>query len=54
MARREREHRVRAMLAGEGAKLHALAFTAAGQPRHPLYLKGDLEPQPWAYWGKGS
>ena len=51
---REREHRVRAMLAGEGAKLHALAFTATGQPRHPLYLKADLAPQPWAYWGKGS
>jgi hypothetical protein len=26
---------------------HALAFTAAGQPRHPLYLRGDLLAQPW-------
>lgn len=30
------------------AKLHALAFTDGGTPRHPLYLKGDLEPVPWS------
>jgi hypothetical protein len=29
------------------ADLHALATTKAGQPRHPLYLKGDLTPTPW-------
>ncbi|MBS3962578.1 MAG: DUF1643 domain-containing protein [Sandarakinorhabdus sp.] len=51
---REREHRVRAMLAAEGVALHALAFTKAGQPRHPLYLGNDLKPERWAYWGKGS
>ena len=28
-------------------RLHALALTAAGQPRHPLYLRGDLVMQPW-------
>lgn len=27
--------------------LKCLAKTAEGQPRHPLYLKGELEPQPW-------
>ena len=51
---REREHRVRAMLAADGVALHALAFTNAGQPRHPLYLGNDLKPERWAYWGKGS
>lgn len=29
-------------------RLTALAVTKAGQPRHPLYLKADLIPQPWA------
>lgn len=24
----------------------ALAWTSSGQPRHPLYLRGDLEPEP--------
>jgi hypothetical protein len=28
-------------------RLTALAVTKAGQPRHPLYLKADLTPQPW-------
>lgn len=28
-------------------RLHALALTSAGQPRHPLYLRGDLVMQPW-------
>ena len=31
-----------------GRQPHALAFTAAGQPRHPLYLRGSLKPQPWS------
>jgi hypothetical protein len=26
---------------------HALALTKTGQPRHPLYLRGDLTPRPW-------
>ena len=33
-------------LVGPG-RLNALAVTDAGQPRHPLYLKSDLTPQPW-------
>lgn len=36
------------------AKLHALAFTDGGLPRHPLYLPLHLEPQPWAGMGEGS
>lgn len=28
-------------LKGEGIKLHALSFTKAGHPGHPLYLKDD-------------
>lgn len=28
--------------------VEALAVTADGQPRHPLYLRADLEPQPWS------
>lgn len=29
-------------------RLSALGVTKAGQPRHPLYLKSDLIPEPWA------
>lgn len=28
-------------------RLTALGVTKSGQPRHPLYLKADLTPQPW-------
>lgn len=47
---REREYRVRAMLGALDVPLHALAFTSAGHPRHPLYLSLGLQPQPWRYW----
>jgi len=47
---REREFRVRSMLGKEDVELQALAFTSAGHPRHPLYLKASLQPQPWKYW----
>jgi hypothetical protein len=29
-------------------RVHALATTKAGQPRHPLYLRGDLAMQRWS------
>lgn len=29
-------------------RIQALAVTNAGQPSHPLYLPGDLTPQPWS------
>ena len=47
---RVREHSVRAMLGRDQVQLHALAFTATGLPRHPLYLSFDLQPQPWKFW----
>jgi hypothetical protein len=28
-------------------RIHALATTKSGQPRHPLYLAGNLTPKPW-------
>lgn len=44
----KRGTRVRTSLRQAGISLHALAFTAAGQPRHPLYLRGDLKPVLWS------
>ena len=29
--------------------IHCLGVTADGSPRHPLYVKGDVEPQGWIY-----
>lgn len=29
-------------------RLAAIGVTKAGQPKHPLYLKSDLTPQPWS------
>lgn len=41
--------RIAAVLALPGMdRLTALALTKDGQPRHPLYLRGDLTPQPWS------
>lgn len=43
-----RPDRIAAVLALPGmGVLEALATTKSGQPRHPLYLRGDLTPQPW-------
>ena len=49
---RERDLDVRTMLGEDGTALLALAFTQGGQiqPRHPLYLRNSVEPQPWSYW----
>lgn len=43
-----RPERIAEVLALPGMdRLKALALTKTGQPRHPLYLRGDLTPQPW-------
>jgi len=43
-----RADRIAAVLALSGMdRLQALAVTKDGQPRHPLYLKSVLTPQPW-------
>jgi hypothetical protein len=35
------------VLGRSGVKLHCLATTEDGTPRHPLYLKDELRPVPW-------
>lgn len=35
------------LLTAHGATMLALEVTATGAPRHPLYLRADLEPTPW-------
>lgn len=39
-----RATKVLRMLRDAGIRPHALAFTKGGIPKHPLYLKADLEP----------
>lgn len=45
-AKPERVEKVLALRGME--KLTALDLTKDGHPRHPLYLRADLEPQPWS------
>lgn len=33
---------------GAPRNLFVLGTTKAGQPKHPLYLRADLEPRPWS------
>lgn len=44
---RERAKRVCAELTKRHVKLHCLAFTKSGSPRHPLYLPKHCDPIPW-------
>lgn len=42
-----RAEAVRDMLLADGVRLYALRLTKTGQPSHPLYLPGDLNPLRW-------
>lgn len=44
---RERGVVVARTLSLMGFALHVLALSQGGIPMHPLYLRGDLQPQPW-------
>jgi hypothetical protein len=44
---RERSAFVVSNLRKAGVKLHLLRMNACGEPAHPLYLPGKLEPLPW-------
>lgn len=43
--------RLHAIMRARGLWLEALAMTAGGQPRHPLYLRDDVRPFTWAPTG---
>ena len=43
-ALRQRGTEVCSLLRHNGYKLHALKLNADGSPRHPLYVKGEVEP----------
>lgn len=43
----DRGEKVEALLRGAGARLTHLGLTGQGQPRHPLYVGYDQQPQPW-------
>lgn len=43
-----RDSYVTSVLQSEGVQLHALAFTKDGAPKHPVRLRKDLQPLPWA------
>lgn len=44
---RDRAKRVVSLLREQGVDLYHLGLTAAGQPRHPLYLPKSTTPAPW-------
>ena len=43
----EHARRVRLKLVSAGLALHHLGLTKHGHPKHPLYLRGDLQPMVW-------
>jgi hypothetical protein len=45
---RDRHKVVAGLLECRGVKLHSLALTKDGQPKHPLYLKSTLQPVAWS------
>jgi hypothetical protein len=42
-----RQDEIRTMFAGMGKPLYLLGQTKGGHPRHPLYLRADLQPVRW-------
>lgn len=44
-----RSRKVVTMLRDAGVMLHHLGQTSTGEPRHPLYVKGDTLPVPWLW-----
>lgn len=42
-----RDTRIRMLATARRQTLHALAVNADGQPRHPLYVRGDAKPIVW-------
>jgi hypothetical protein len=44
-----RLHAVDKLVRSYGCDVKALGITKNGQPRHPLYMKADLYPQPWPH-----
>jgi len=43
----ERSRRVVRQLRDAGIDLHVLKMNGGGEPAHPLYLRGSLQPQVW-------
>jgi len=46
-AHAERARQVLQLLRGSAASVSCLKLTDAGQPRHPLYVRGDTKPMPF-------
>lgn len=44
---RDRTETILGQLDAKGLSLSVLGLSADGNPKHPLYLKADLQPQPW-------
>lgn len=42
-----RSHKVVSLLRAARIDLHVLKMNGGGEPAHPLYLRGSLEPQVW-------
>ena len=42
-----RSGRVVSLLRGAGIDLHVLKMNGGGEPAHPLYLRGSLQPKVW-------